>query len=74
MDRKANPSYVGLVVHKARGMTTVEYGLVLAAVAFVLYGTYLLLGSRTTSLASGVDSVLTVASHGAPVAQSTPKP
>jgi Flp pilus assembly pilin Flp len=62
------------VAHSARGMTTAEYGLVLAAVALVMYGTYLLLGSSVSSLANGVDSVLTLASHGVPVAQSTPKP
>lgn len=55
-------------------MTTAEYGLVLAAVAVVMYGTYLLLGGSVSSLANGVDSVLTLASHGVPVAQSTPKP
>lgn len=62
------------MAHKAHGMTTAEYGLVLAAVAVVMYGTYLLLGGSVSSLANGVDSVLTLASHGVPVAQSTPKP
>jgi Flp pilus assembly pilin Flp len=62
------------MVRKPRGMSTAEYGPILAAIAVVAYGTYLVLGSSVSSLVGGVDSALTVASHGVPVAQSTPKP
>jgi Flp pilus assembly pilin Flp len=62
------------MARKPRGMSTAEYGLVLAAIAIVAYGSYLMLGSGVSSLANGVDSILTMASHGARVAQSTPTP
>jgi Flp pilus assembly pilin Flp len=55
-------------------MSTAEYGLILAVIAVVAYGTYLVLDSSVSSLVGGLYSVLTVASHGVPVAQSTPKP
>jgi Flp pilus assembly pilin Flp len=61
------------MVRKPRGMSTAEYGLILAAIAVVAYGTYLVLGNNVSSLATGVDSALTMTSHGAAVAESTPK-
>jgi Flp pilus assembly pilin Flp len=62
------------MVRKPRGMSTAEYGLILAAIAVLAYGTYLVLGSSVSSLANGVDSALTIASHGASGAEATPKP
>jgi Flp pilus assembly pilin Flp len=62
------------MVRKPRGMSTAEYGLILAAIAVVAYGTYLVLGSSVSSLATGVDSALTMTSHGASGAEATPKP
>jgi len=62
------------MVRKPRGMSTAEYGLILVAIAVVAYGTYRVLGGSVSSLANAVDSTLTVASHGVPMAQSTPKP
>ena len=55
-------------------MTTAEYVLVLAAIALAVYGTYGVMSNSIGSLTRAVDSTLTVGSHGAPVAQSTPKP
>jgi Flp pilus assembly pilin Flp len=62
------------MARKPRGMSTTEYGLILAAIAIVAYGSYLLLGSSVSSLVSGVDSTLTTASRGASAAQATPTP
>jgi hypothetical protein len=62
------------MARKPPGMSTAEYGLVLAAIAIVAYGSYLLLGSGASSLVGGVDSALTMTSHGAAAAESTPKP
>ena len=45
--------------HRAQTMT--EYALILAAIAVVVYGTYVALGNNIGSLASGVDSELTSA-------------
>jgi Flp pilus assembly pilin Flp len=47
------------VIRDTRGQTMTEYTLVLAAVAVVVFGTYMALGN--SSLASGVDSTLTSA-------------
>jgi Flp pilus assembly pilin Flp len=58
----------------ARGVTAIEYALVLAALAFMVYGTYLVLGSSVSSLANSVDSTLTAASRRAAGAEATPKP
>jgi Flp pilus assembly pilin Flp len=49
------------VVRGTRGQTMTEYALILAAIAVVVYGTYKVLGNSITSLASGVDSILTSA-------------
>jgi Flp pilus assembly pilin Flp len=62
------------MVSNTRGVTAMEYALVLAALAFMVYGTYLVLGSSVSSLANGVDSTLTAASRSAAGAQATPKP
>jgi Flp pilus assembly pilin Flp len=74
LDRKADPSYVGLMVGKPRGVTTTEYVLILGVIAVALFGAYRALGNNIGSLANAIDSTLTVTSHGVPVAQSTPKP
>lgn len=55
-----------------RGVTTTQYALILAAVAVIVFGTYLALGSNVRFLVSGVDSVLTTTSGGA--SQATPTP
>jgi Flp pilus assembly pilin Flp len=55
-----------------RGVTTTQYALILAAVAVVVFGTYLALGSNVRFLVSGVDSALTTTSGGA--SQATPTP
>jgi len=47
------------VVHNTRGQTMTEYTLVLAAIAVVVFGVYLVLGNNVSTLASGVDSTLT---------------
>jgi Flp pilus assembly pilin Flp len=47
------------VVRNTRGQTATEYVLILAAIAVVVYGTYLALGNNVSSLANGVDSTLT---------------
>jgi len=62
------------MARKPRGMTTAEYVLVLAAIALAVYGTYSVMSSNVGSLISAVDLTLTVGSHRAPAAQSTPKP
>ena len=62
------------MVRKPRGVMTAEYGLILAAIAVLAYGSYLVLGSSVSSLVSGVDSTLTTGYRGAAAAQATPKP
>jgi Flp pilus assembly pilin Flp len=62
------------MARKPRGMSTAEYGLILAAIAVLAYGTYRVLGSSVSSLTTGVDSALTTASRGASAAEATPKP
>ena len=47
------------VVCNTRGQTMTEYTLILAAIAVVVYGTYMALGNNVSSLASGADSTLT---------------
>jgi Flp pilus assembly pilin Flp len=42
-----------------RGQTMTEYVMIVAAIAVVVYGTYLALGNNIASFASGADSVLT---------------
>lgn len=49
------------VLRELRGQTMTEYALILAAIAVVVYGTYVVLGNSIGSLASGVDSALTSA-------------
>lgn len=39
--------------------TMTEYVMIVAAIAVVVYGTYLALGNNISSFASGADSVLT---------------
>ena len=46
-------------VNNRKAQTMTEYVLVLSAIAVVVYGVYLALGNNVSSLASGVDSVLT---------------
>jgi Flp pilus assembly pilin Flp len=41
--------------------TMTEYVMIVAAIAVVVYGTYLVLGNNISSFASGADSVLTSA-------------
>ena len=47
------------VIRESRGQTMTEYALILAAIAVVVYGTYMALGNNIGSLANGVDSALT---------------
>ena len=47
------------VIRNFRGQTMTEYALILAAIAVVVYGTYMALGNNIGSLANGVDSALT---------------
>ena len=47
------------VIRELRGQTMTEYALILAAIAVVVYGTYMALGNNIGSLANGVDSALT---------------
>ena len=70
----SRPGLCGFYARKPRGVTTTEYVLILGIIAVALYGSYRALGNNIGSLANGVDSTLTVASHGVSVAQSTPKP
>jgi Flp pilus assembly pilin Flp len=51
--------YREITVQRLRGQTMTEYALVLGAVAVAVYGAYKVLGNSVSSLASGVDSVLT---------------
>ena len=46
-------------VNNRKAQTMTEYVLVLSAIAVVVYGVYLVLGNNVSTLASGVDSVLT---------------
>jgi hypothetical protein len=50
------------------------YVLILGVIAVALYGTYRAMGTYIGWLVNGVDSTLTVASHGVPAGQSTPMP
>jgi len=49
------------VVRNTLGQTMTEYVMIVAAIAVVVYGTYLALGNNISSFASGADSVLTKA-------------
>jgi len=49
------------VVRNTLGQTMTEYVMIVAAIAVVVYGTYLALGNNISSFASGADSVLTSA-------------
>jgi Flp pilus assembly pilin Flp len=49
------------IVRKRNAQTMTEYVLVVAAIAIVVYGTYVALGNNIGSFASGADSVLTSA-------------
>jgi Flp pilus assembly pilin Flp len=44
---------------KRNAQTMTEYVMIVAAIAVVVYGTYLALGNNISSFASGADSVLT---------------
>jgi Flp pilus assembly pilin Flp len=48
-----------VLVKNRRAQTMTEYVLIVAAIAIVVYGTYVTLGNNITSFASGADSVLT---------------
>jgi Flp pilus assembly pilin Flp len=48
-----------ILVKWRRAQTMTEYVLILAAIAIVVYGTYVALGNNISSFASGADSVLT---------------
>jgi Flp pilus assembly pilin Flp len=48
-----------IIVKWRRAQTMTEYVLILAAIAIVVYGTYVALGNNISSFASGADSVLT---------------
>jgi Flp pilus assembly pilin Flp len=50
-----------ILVKSRRAQTMTEYVLILAAIAIVVYGTYVALGNNISSFASGADSVLTSA-------------
>jgi Flp pilus assembly pilin Flp len=62
------------MVRNPGGITTTEYALILGVIAVLAYGTYRVLGSSVSSLATGVDSTLTMASRRASAAEATPKP
>ena len=49
------------VVRNTCGQTMTEYALILAAIAAVFYGAFRALGNNIGSLATGVDSALTIA-------------
>jgi hypothetical protein len=61
-----------------RGVTTMRYALILAAIAvgvYASYATYRMLGSNMGSLASGVDSSVTAdhsAAQGTPISEEKP--
>jgi Flp pilus assembly pilin Flp len=44
---------------KRSAQTMTEYVMIVAAIAIVVYGTYVVLGNNISSFASGADSVLT---------------
>jgi Flp pilus assembly pilin Flp len=48
-----------VLVKNRRAQTMTEYVLIVAAIAMVVYGTYVTLGNNISSFASGADSVLT---------------
>jgi Flp pilus assembly pilin Flp len=50
-----------VLVGGRKAQTMTEYVMIVAAIAVVVYGTYLALGNNITSFASGADSVLTSA-------------
>ena len=62
------------MVRKPRGVTATEYALILAAIAVMVFGTYLALGSNVRLLVSGDDSALTTGYRGAAAAEATPQP
>jgi Flp pilus assembly pilin Flp len=62
------------MVRKPRGVTATEYALILAAIAVMVFGTYLALGSNVRLLVSGDDSALTTGYRVAAAAQATPRP
>jgi Flp pilus assembly pilin Flp len=47
------------IVRKRNAQTMTEYVMIVAAIAIVVYGTYVALGNNISSFASGADSVLT---------------
>ena len=47
------------LVGNRNAQTMTEYVMIVAAIAIVVYGTYLALGNNVSSFASGADSVLT---------------
>ena len=48
-----------ILVKNRRAQTMTEYVLIVAAIAIVVYGTYVTLGNNISSFANGADSVLT---------------
>ena len=47
------------LLRNRNAQTMTEYVMIVAAIAVVVYGTYLALGNNISSFASGADSVLT---------------
>jgi len=47
------------LVRNRNAQTMTEYVMIVAAIAVVVYGTYVALGNSVSSFASGADSVLT---------------
>jgi Flp pilus assembly pilin Flp len=47
------------VAGRRNAQTMTEYVMIVAAIAVVVYGTYVALGNNVSSFASGADSVLT---------------
>jgi Flp pilus assembly pilin Flp len=47
------------LVRNRKAQTMTEYVMIVAAIAIVVYGTYVALGNSVSSFASGADSVLT---------------
>jgi Flp pilus assembly pilin Flp len=47
------------LVRNRNAQTMTEYVMIVAAIAIVVYGTYVALGNSVSSFASGADSVLT---------------
>jgi Flp pilus assembly pilin Flp len=47
------------VAGRRNAQTMTEYVMIVAAIAVVVYGTYVALGNHVSSFASGADSVLT---------------